>query len=170
MFHLPLGWYCSYWAAQMVTWTSERKQNQTSRMRGRPRLLCTTWWTSTIILSTYVPAPQWLFRQGGTMPWPRCRTGRHRLSSSWCSRPSPTWCSTSSWPASSRDRTQPPARRGPASVVVNEIVWNTYKCCDTLKLGFDADAISLWQNKFTRQSITQMLQFTKHRNRGKWID
>ena len=31
MFHWPLGWYSSYSATQLVTRTSERKQNKTSR-------------------------------------------------------------------------------------------------------------------------------------------
>ena len=38
MFHWPLGWYCSYCAARLVTGTSESRQNKTSRMRWRPRL------------------------------------------------------------------------------------------------------------------------------------
>ena len=38
MFHRPLGWYCSYCAAQLVTGTSKWKENKTSRMRGRARL------------------------------------------------------------------------------------------------------------------------------------
>ena len=35
MFHWPLGLYCSYCADQLVTETSERKQNKTSRPSGR---------------------------------------------------------------------------------------------------------------------------------------
>ena len=33
--HWPLGWYCSYCAAQLGTRTFERKQNKTSRLSGR---------------------------------------------------------------------------------------------------------------------------------------
>ena len=35
MFHGPLGWYCSYCAAQSVSRTSKRKQYKTSQMSGR---------------------------------------------------------------------------------------------------------------------------------------
>ena len=38
MFCRPLGWYCSYCAAPLVTGTSERKHCKTSRLSGRPRL------------------------------------------------------------------------------------------------------------------------------------
>ena len=34
MFHRPLGGHCSYCAAQLVTRTSERKEEKTSRLRG----------------------------------------------------------------------------------------------------------------------------------------
>ena len=38
MFSRPLGWCCSYCAAQLVTGTSVRKHNKTSRLSGRPRV------------------------------------------------------------------------------------------------------------------------------------
>ena len=38
MFHWLLGWYTSYCAAPLVTGTSERKHNKTSRLIGRHAL------------------------------------------------------------------------------------------------------------------------------------
>ena len=32
----PVGWYCSYWAAHLVTGTSYQKQNKTLWLSGRP--------------------------------------------------------------------------------------------------------------------------------------
>ena len=36
MFCWPVGWYCNYCAAKLVTVTSHQKQNETSRLSGRP--------------------------------------------------------------------------------------------------------------------------------------
>ena len=36
MFHRPFSWYRNYCAAQLVTRTSKRKQNKSSRLSGRP--------------------------------------------------------------------------------------------------------------------------------------
>ena len=51
MFHRPLGWYCTYCAAPLITGTSKGKPNKTSRLSGHPPI-----WSSDYQLGCTVAA------------------------------------------------------------------------------------------------------------------
>ena len=55
MLYWPLGLYCSYCVAQLLTATAENKQNKTSRLSGRPINQSAPLWMDMDTFSTSTP-------------------------------------------------------------------------------------------------------------------